>query len=184
MLPQREETLKDCIREGLSRNQWGVAIGDNNSGIYQQLVEKPEELDQLVSLFDGSASLVTGDFLDLVREQLRPAPDEEEPPDPNQEDLRPNDEKRPSEEPVQPVQIPLPPRRLGRVRLNVRDLDLAKTGNLQQYLFRVLQEHDAGARVNVTIQVESDAGIPQETIEQRIVEGFDQLGIELSWEEA
>ena len=61
---------------------------------------------------------------------------------------------------------------------------MAKTGNLQQYLFRVLQEHDAGARVNVIIQVNSDAGIPQDALEQRIVEGFDQLGIELSWEEA
>ena len=185
MLPQREEILRHCIREGLSRNQWGVAIGDNDSGTYQQLIETPEELDQLMTLFDGSASLVTGDFHDLVREQLRPRPDQELAPDPCQGDSSPEDEAGGQpEEPNQPGQIPLPPRRLGKVRLNVRDLDLAKTGNLQQYLFRVLQEHDAGARVNVTIQVDSDAGIPQNALEQRIMEAFDQLGIELSWEEA
>ena len=184
ILPQREETLRRCVREGLSQNQWGVAIGDNNSWIYQRLFEAQEELDELVSLFDGTASLVTGDFRELVREQLRPAP-EEESSDLNEEGLfRDDEKKKPPEEPVQPPQIPLPPRRLGKVRLSVRGLDLAKTGNLQQYLFRVLQEHDAGARVNVTIQVDSDAGIPEDALEHRIAEGFYQLGIELSWEEA
>ena len=184
ILPQREETLRRCIHEGLTRNQWAIAIGDNRSRTYQELIETPDALDQLVTLFDGSASLVAGDFRDLVREQLKPPSLEEVTPDARQGDPIPvhEEEQRP-EEPIEGHQIPIPPRRLGRVRLSVRDLALAKTNNLQPYLFKVLQDHDAGATVNITIQVSSEAGIPQEALEQRIVEGFAQLGIEFNWEE-
>ena len=79
--------------------------------------------------------------------------------------------------------IPAPAKRLARVRLSLHDLAIAKTNNLQPYLFKVLQEQDAGAEVDVTIEVTSGAGIPQDVIDQRIVEAFDQLGISVRWEE-
>ena len=79
--------------------------------------------------------------------------------------------------------IPPPPKRLTRVRLDVNDLAVAKTNNLQPYLFRVLQDQDAGAEVSLTIEVTSDAGISQDALDQRIVEAFDQLGIAVRWEE-
>ena len=96
--------------------------------------------------------------------------------------LKPNRRARIAERFEEKPVIP-PPKRLARVRLNVRDLAIAKTNNLQPYLFKVLQEQDAGAEVDVTIQVSSSAGIPQDVLEQRIVEAFDQLGIALQWEE-
>lgn len=46
----------------------------------------------------------------------------------------------------------------------------------------MLQEQDPAAEVTVTIEVQSGAGISEEAIEKRIVEGFDQLGITLRWE--
>jgi ribosomal protein L21E len=67
--------------------------------------------------------------------------------------------------------------------LNVQDLAVGKTNNLQPYLFRFLQEVDVGAEVNITIDVSSSAGIPEDILENRIVEGLDQLGIVVRWEE-
>ena len=81
-----------------------------------------------------------------------------------------------------PPHIPSP-KRFSRVRLNVSDLAVAKTNNLQPYLFKFIQEQDAGAEVSIRIEVSSDAGISQEVLEQRIVEGLDQLGISVTWEE-
>ena len=166
----------------MSQKQWAVAIGDNDSGRYQQLVETPEGIDQLVTLFDGSAYLVTGDFRDLVREQLRPT-SEPEKPIYQRAQSEPTRELRdaPSEPTQGEMSIPAPAKRFVRVRLSVQDLALAKTNNLQPYLFRFLQEQDAAAEVNVTIDVSSKAGIPQDILEQRIVEGLDQLGIEVKW---
>ena len=63
------------------------------------------------------------------------------------------------------------------------DVPIAKTSNLQPYLFRVLQEQDAGAELVVTIEVKSGAGIPEDVLEKRIVEGFEQLGVSVEWEE-
>ena len=37
--------------------------------------------------------------------------------------------------------------------------------------------------MNVTIEVSSDAGISEEALNQRIVEGFSQLGIAVEWQE-
>ena len=72
-----------------------------------------------------------------------------------------------------PPPIPPPARRLTSVRLSVRDLAVAKAGNLQPYLFRVLQEQDAGAEVQVTIQVTSETGIPEDLLDRHIVEAFE-----------
>ena len=60
---------------------------------------------------------------------------------------------------------------------------MGKTNNLQPYLFRVLQDQDAGAELTVTIEVSSDAGIPESILNNRIVEGLEQLDISIGWEE-
>ena len=60
---------------------------------------------------------------------------------------------------------------------------MGKTNNLQPYLFRVLQDQDAGAELSVTIEVSSDASIPEEILNGRIVEGLEQLDINVGWEE-
>ena len=141
-----------------------MVVGDNNSRTYQQLIETADELDQLVTLFDGSASLVTGDFRDLVREQLCPPPDKEVTPDRHRGDP------------------PMMRRRngLGHLTKGIRyRFPLAGWPGCAS----TLQEHDAGARVNVTIQVESDAGIPRDALGAHRG-GLDQLGIQLNLEEA
>ena len=79
--------------------------------------------------------------------------------------------------------IPAPPKRLSRVRLKLQDPPVAKTGNLQPYLFRVLQEQVAGAELEISIEVQSGAGIPADVLEQRIVQGLEQLQISVEWEE-
>ena len=134
----------------------------------------------MATLFDGSASLVKGELLELLREELRP--DEKDPP-PSDEPLTQHQvgESRPGEQPLPDRQIPPPPRRLSRVRLSISDLSIAKTNNLQPYVFKVLQEQDAGAEIQLTIQVSSEAGIGRDILVERIVEGFDQLGIAVDW---
>ncbi len=51
----------------------------------------------------------------------------------------------------------------------------------QSYFFKVLQEQDSATRITVTIDVTS-AGIPGEALDTRIIEGLDQLGIDVTWE--
>ena len=55
---------------------------------------------------------------------------------------------------------------------------------LQPYLFRVLQQHDAAAEVQLTILVSSAPGIPEDVLNGQIVEAFEQLGVLGSWDEA
>ncbi len=185
ILPNREETLRSCIREGVSQGLWAVAIGDVATSKYQALVEKPEGVDGLATLFDGSASLVKGEMLQLIREELRP-----EEPGSEKDETGSESKQAPAEEHGKAVRkisdqvVPPPPKRLTRVRLDVDDLAVAKTNNLQPYLFKVLQEQDAGAELSVTIEVTSDAGISQDVLNQRIVEAFEQLGISVRWTEA
>ena len=183
VLPDREKTLRDCFREGVGQKLWAVAIGDAETNVYRSLIETTEEFDKLSALFDGSASLVKGDLLDLIREELNPgdrSTDGSEQ-DEGSEQLPPGTSTEQSGE--QETLIPPPAKRLARVKLSVRDLSVAKTSNLQPYLFRVLQEQDAGAEVSVTIEVSSDAGISEDVLNQRIVEGFGQLGIAVEWRE-
>ena len=66
--------------------------------------------------------------------------------------------------------------------MRIENLQIGKTSNLQPYLFKVLQELDAGLRLAITIDVESDAGIPEDVLASRIVEAFDQLGIKIEWD--
>jgi hypothetical protein len=47
----------------------------------------------------------------------------------------------------------------------------------------VLQEQDVGADVEVVVEVESGAGISEDVVEKRIIEGLEQLGISVRWEE-
>ena len=184
ILPNREETLRACIREGVSQGLWAVAIGDVATNKYRTLVEKPEGVDGLTTLFDGSASLVKGDMLQLIREELKPEEPEQgdELTEAKVRQLEIEEHSDPGSKTSDHV-IPAPPKRLTRVRLDVDDLAVAKTNNLQPYLFKVLQEQDAGAEVSVTIEVSSDAGIPEDILDQRIVEAFDQLGITIRWRE-
>ncbi|MPZ48654.1 MAG: hypothetical protein GEU75_04965 [Dehalococcoidia bacterium] len=62
-------------------------------------------------------------------------------------------------------------------------LAVTKTSNLQPYLFKVLQDQDAGAELTIDISVTSQAGIGEEALEKRIVEGLEQLGIQTRWEQ-
>ena len=82
-----------------------------------------------------------------------------------------------------PPVIPPPVERVTKLRLRVGDLGIGKTTNLQPYLFRVIQEQDPGAELDITIDVSSAAGVSTEVLEQRIVQAFDQLGITVTWEE-
>ena len=68
------------------------------------------------------------------------------------------------------------------MRLTLPAMPIGKTGNLQPYLFKPLQDQDAGAELSITIEVTSAAGVSAEVLEQRIVEGFEQLGIAVTWE--
>ena len=46
ILPQREETLRSCIREGIDQGLWAVAIGDTSSLTFQRLIETPTDFDR------------------------------------------------------------------------------------------------------------------------------------------
>ena len=185
ILPNREDTLRNCIREGVSQKSWAVAIGDNTTSKYQTLVETIEEFDKLGLLFDGSASLLKGDLLELIREELHP---EAKPPNGDTGRDEPLDPPlgagggRIAEKRGTPPPIP-PPKRHTHVKLSVRGLAVAKTGNLQPYLFKVLQEQDAGAELTIAIEVSSEAGISEEVLTRRIVEGLEQLDINVGWQE-
>ncbi len=182
ILPDRETTLRNCIREGVASKLWAVAIGDPDAARYQQLIETADEFDLLHVLLDGSASLVKGDMRDLIREELRTEEPETEGSTAVAEDPVTESDPR-TDEPHGDPGIPAPSRRFRRVRLSVPNLAVAKTSNLQPYLFRALQDADAGAEIQLTIQVSSEAGIGEDVLERRIVEGFDQLGIEVEWAE-
>ena len=119
---------------------------------------------------------------DLIRGELHPETSGETPDDSG---VPTGVDPPPATKGGQPTPPPIPPptRRLTSIRLRVRDLAVAKAGNLQPYLFKVLQEQDAGAEVQVTIQVTSGRGIPEDLLDRRIVEAFEQLGITVSWEE-
>lgn len=178
ILPRREESLRACIGEGIREKLWAVAIGDNETGKYVQLVETPDELDNVSSLFDGSASLVKGDLRDLIRLELGGPPvDAPEPPPAPGSDEKPHGPGAPPAPPIPPPVV-----RHTRVRLKLDHLSIAKTSNLQLYLFKVLQEQDAAATLSVIIDAKSDAGISEEALNKRIVEGLEQLGIKVEWE--
>jgi hypothetical protein len=190
ILPDREATLRACIREGLRDRLWAVAIGDNSTLEYRRLIEAPADLDGDLSLFDGSASLVKGELLDMIRAELRkpnaasiggeavidPGPI---PPSHSGENQKPQPEPG-----AATTVIPVPPKRHRTVRLTIGHMGIGKTSNLQPYLFKVLQEQDAGAELSVTIDVTSAAGLSEEVLEKRIIEAFDQLGIDVKWEPA
>ena len=178
ILPDRGETLRQCIREGIGQKLWAVAIGDNETSTYRTLIERPEDLDDISELFDGSASLVKGAYWELIREQLHPAGVE---PTPIIEP-KPDDDLEPTPPPPGPKPpVITAPKRHGRVRLRVSNLPVSKTFNLQNYLFKPLQGQDPLATISISIDVISDAGIGEEVLEKSIAEAFDQLGFTLEW---
>lgn len=187
ILPSREPTLAACVREGVEQGQWAIALGDLGAMKFTRLVEKVGDLDTVPNLFDGSAGLIRGGLLDMVREEIaaaKPAEPIVQPPNPP---VGPGPGLPPVDPPIQPppvIQPPVIPKptRLGRLRLHLDDLSVGKTNNLQPYLFRVLQGQDAAAKLSITIEVSSDAGISAETVEKQIVEGLEQLNIGVTWE--
>jgi hypothetical protein len=71
--------------------------------------------------------------------------------------------------------------RFGHVVLTVSGLQVGKTTNLQPYLFKALADQDPAAQIDLTIDVSSNAGISDESLNKRIVEGLEQLGIDVEW---
>jgi hypothetical protein len=144
------------------------------------VIQTPGELDDTAVLFDGSASLVRGALIDLIREQLGekvPVTDTGDAPKPEPEPDD-DDKRRRGPEP-----IPSPATRHSRVRIRVGPSSIARlTSNLQPYLLKVIQEQDAGAEVDIVVEVTSGAGIAEDVITKRILEAFDQLGISVKWE--
>jgi hypothetical protein len=47
---------------------------------------------------------------------------------------------------------------------------------------KVIQEQDAGAEVEIVVEVDSGAGISEEVIHKRILEAFEMLGVSARWE--
>jgi len=193
ILPRREETLRACIREGIAQRLWAVAIGDNSTSTYQELLQKPEQLDEIVTLFDGSASLVKGDLLTLIRDELGLQPEAGDGAGAGAGSMAPSGQRSKAAQKslggditprgdLSVKVIPGPSQRFTKLRIRVEQLGIGKTSNLQPYLFKVLQEQDAGAELVVTVDVSSAAGISADVLEQRIVEAFDQLGIAANWE--
>ncbi len=182
ILSNGNSTLRECAREGVGQKLWALAIGDAETNTYRSLIETTDEFDGVGTLFDGTVSLVKGDLLYLIREELcagnKKVDDDE---GTGTKGTEPHDDEGTGGD--EDTQIPRPTRRLTRVKLNVKDLAVAKANNLQPYLFKVLQEQDAGAEMDMTIEVSSGAGISEEVLSERIVEGFDQLGIHVEWQE-
>ena len=166
--------MRDMIRQGIENRLWAVAVGDWEAGKYQRLVETAHELDDVRELFDGSAALVRGALRDLIRSELHPEVQQPEP--------KKAEDDGDQDDTVGAAPSPPPaPKRLSRVNIEVPSLEIAKTSNLQPYLFKVLQDADAGASLRISIEAHSSAGIPEEALDARIVEGFDQLGIHVQW---
>ena len=179
ILPTREETLRACIREGIKDRLWAVVVGDNATSTYQQLIETPEELDATPILFDGSASLVTGDLLEIIGEELQSKASSVTSPPSVEGTVPAEDEKQ--GEPAEPASVSATERHRV-VRLRISSIDVGKTGNLQPYLFKAIQDQDAGAELAITIEVRSEAGITVDLLDDRIVQGLEQLGIGIDWD--
>jgi hypothetical protein len=177
ILPAREQTLRSCIREGIKDGLWAVVYGDKATTTYRKLIEKPEEFDALSNLFDGASFLVRGDLLRLLREELGVAGPQGD--EPTQKSAGATVEA--PKPPVVPV--PAPTKRYVRVRLTMPQLPVVKTPNLQPYLWKVLQEADPGTTLSLSVEVVCPAGVPEDMLEKRIVEGFEQLGITVQWEQ-
>lgn len=147
---------------------------------------------------DGSASLDRGTMWELVREQLS-TPVGGETDGPGEGDSREDGagtataittgttEPTPGDTPTgagigtnEPVIKPA--QRYRNVSLQVPQLPITKTNNLQPYLFKVLQEKDPNAKVTVTVNLTTESGIDDETITNRIVEGLDMLNIQVDWD--
>jgi hypothetical protein len=185
ILPERDQTLRNCVREGIKDGLWSVVYGDKTTTTYRRLLEKPEDLDALPELFDGASFLVRGEMREMIRQELRP--DESAEPDTSAQQPEQTPTGAAGTAPT-PGEAQKPgsgltvARRYARVRLTVSDLPVVKSQNLQPYLWKALQEADPGSRLTLSVDVSSEAGIPEDILERRIREGFEQLGINVEWE--
>jgi hypothetical protein len=187
ILPVRDRALVECVRDGLRQGLWAVAIGDSGTGVYRDLIERPEQLEQYPNLFDGFASLVRGTLRDLIREELARHLDPGTDPGPvvvpggngqtgGETGPEPDPQPTPGPPTIRPAQ------RYRTVTIKVPKLPISKAQSLQPYLFKGLQEKDVDAEITLTIRVSSQAGIDEETLNGRIVEGLDMLNIPVDWE--
>jgi hypothetical protein len=179
ILTAREEALRECIAEGVEKKLWAVAVGDERTSTYRRLIESKAQLAD-VDLFDGSAYLLKGELLALVREQMSPTGAGQPKAETEAgEEVRSGSQPRATPIPPQP---PAPPRRHSRVRLRLSSIEVTKTSHLQPYLWKVIQGFDVTSRLSIVVDVECPAGLGEETLERQLVEGLGQLGIEVSWE--
>ncbi|MBE7520719.1 MAG: DUF499 domain-containing protein [Thermoflexaceae bacterium] len=187
ILPDRDQTLRSCIREGIKDGLWSVVYGDKSTTTYRRLIEKPVDLDALPELFDSASFLVRGDLRELIRQELgsaepSPIPSAGEPGAVISTTTTTGSGSSHAGGTPSPAPVPAVAKRYARVRLTVSELPVVKSQNLQPYLWKALQEADPGTRLSLSIDVSSDAGIPEDVLERRIREGFEQLGINVDWE--
>jgi hypothetical protein len=182
ILPNRDLTLREAIADGVAQKLWAVAIGDGTTDHYTSLLQSAAEVTHIPNLFDGSVWLVRGAYLDLIKEHLAGSdePDRPLPPTPDREGDGGHSRPSQSSTDIPPVVIPKLERYSG-LTLQLDELKIGKTSNLQPYLFKPLAEQDAGAEISITIHVKSLPGISQELLNKRIVEGLEQLGIHVTW---
>lgn len=182
-LPNQEQVLKDCIREGIKEGVWAIAYGDRESSTFRRLIDDADQLDEIPDLFDGAPYLVRGAYLSLLKEELGTAESapatisDEAPSSASAEELADYGAQQ-----DRPIRDPAPAKRYTKVRLTLPDLPVTKSTNLQPYLWKVLQDIDAGTKLTITANIDCPAGIPEDVLTDRIVEAFDQLGIEVEWE--
>lgn len=179
ILPDREATLRRCIREGIDKDLWSAVYGDKGTGTYRQLIEDRAVFDALVNPFDGATFLVRGTMRDILREQLGAKPGTAPIPEPGPGPL-PTDGKGSGATPVPPV-IDIA-KRHARVRFRVADLPITKTMQLQPYLWKFIQEVDATSKVGLTIDVDCPAGIGEDVLRDKIQQSFEMLGLSIDWE--
>lgn len=181
ILPDRERTLRDCIRDGLTNKTWAVVYGNKDASTFRKLVEKPAELDAMPALFDGTSFLVRGQLLQLIREELAPKGETATPaPEPGRE---PEAESGTlAEAPARGPATPQIAKRHARVRVRLPALDVAKSQNLQPYLWKVIQATDASSKLSLSVDITCPAGISEDVLRGQIVEAFEMLNIPIEWE--
>jgi hypothetical protein len=161
---QPQHDADRCHWRGIAQGLWAVAIGEGTIDSYTALIEEADDLGALPTLFHGSARLVKVAYLDLVRKQLNLDPRSDPAPDPGR-----------TPDPV-PDPDPLV-KRYANVTIQLQNLKIGKPTNRQLHLFKVIAEQDAAVERQLTIHVRSNVGISQKILDNRIVEGLEQLGI-------
>ena len=176
ILPNRDAVLRAAILEGIEKDIWSVVYGDKSTATYRELIENRTKFDALANPFDGATFLVRGAMRELVREQLgqkasvppTPGPEPEPKPGPRAGGTTP---------PVIEVS-----KRHSRVRLQVSDLPVTKSVQLQPYLWKFIQEVDATSTLELTVDVSCPAGLGEDVLRDKIQQSFEMLGLKVEWQ--